>query len=641
MTSTTYHWTNKSGGTWTDGSNWDPNNPPESDSKDPQPSELMVFNAPNGGHPYTVFMGAAVANIGGVSISSPDAVIDIADGQTLRASAAAVNSGAGGTLNMSAGELDLAGGTSQFYQTNVSGGELFGNGTVENVAVAGSILSTSGTGKVVADGGTLDIKGVGNNDKSALTVASGTHFQIDRGATLDLDGGVNLQAGATTIDFRGAHDTLSVGSATTTPGLYSAFKSDLTLNATLDNLVANPVAGKASVIDLGTQLKSVSISGNVLTAVATTGNTYNFNLGTTYGHGASASFANDGAGGTDIWIDSVCYAAGTLILTTEGEKLVEEMAEGDLVITASGEQQPVKWVGKRHLDLTRHRRPHLAAPVRIRRNAFAEGMPRRDLTVSPDHCILIEGKLIPAKLLINEMTIVQERDRTSVDYYHIELDRHAILLAEGLPAESYLDTGNRAFFSNAGLALVLHPEFHVNAGLKCWEEDACAPLAVSPSVVEPVWRSLVERAESLGYVAPRHTTTAEPDLRLVANGQTIRPIARENGRYVFALPAASADVTLRSRSTVPSYMAAYVDDWRHLGVAVRRIVVRAQDRITDIPADHPGLTRGWHQVERDDATMWRWTNGDAYLPVGQLVGPAMVEIEVGMSMTYVVEPSDQ
>ena len=160
---------------------------------------------------------------------------------------------------------------------------------------------------------------------------------------------------------------------------------------------------------------------------------------------------------------------------------------------------PIKWVGYRRLDLDRATRsrisPHRCASAAA---PSARTLPRRDLVVSPDHCMFVDGKLIPAKLLINEMTIVQERDTRVVEYYHVELDRHAVLLAEGLPAESYLDTGNRAFFSNAGLALVLHPEFHVNAGLRCWETDACAPLAVSAEAVEPVWRKLASRAEDFG-----------------------------------------------------------------------------------------------------------------------------------------------
>ena len=85
----------------------------------------------------------------------------------------------------------------------------------------------------------------------------------------------------------------------------------------------------------------------------------------------------------------------------------------------------------------------MVAPIRIQRDAFADGMPHRDLVVSPDHAIFVDGKLICARQLVNGTTIRQELDWTAVDYYHVELDQHAILLAEGLPAESYLDTGNQ------------------------------------------------------------------------------------------------------------------------------------------------------------------------------------------------------
>jgi hypothetical protein len=80
-------------------------------------------------------------------------------------------------------------------------------------------------------------------------------------------------------------------------------------------------------------------------------------------------------------------------------------------------------------------------------------MPNRDLVVSPDHAIFVDGKRICARQLVNGTTIRQERDWTAVDYYHVELDRHAILLAEGLPAESYIDTGNRGFLPTQMLRL--------------------------------------------------------------------------------------------------------------------------------------------------------------------------------------------
>ena len=159
-------------------------------------------------------------------------------------------------------------------------------------------------------------------------------------------------------------------------------------------------------------------------------------------------------------IEAVCYARGTMIRTPDGELPVEKLRPGKQVITlVDGQEVPqtVTWLGHRRIDLAGHPRPETVAPIRIERDAFADGMPHRDLVVSPDHAIFVDGKLICARQLVNGTTIRQERDWTAVDYYHVELDQHAILLAEGLPAESYIDTGNSGFFANSGAPLVLHP----------------------------------------------------------------------------------------------------------------------------------------------------------------------------------------
>ena len=132
---------------------------------------------------------------------------------------------------------------------------------------------------------------------------------------------------------------------------------------------------------------------------------------------------------------------------------MESLLRGDIVLALFGGElnaHPVEWVGRRRIDLTAHPRPETVAPVRIQRGAFAEDMPHKDLLVSPDHAIFVDGKLICARQLINGTTIRQEKDWSSVEYFHVELDAHAILLAEGLPAESYLNTGNRGFFANSG-----------------------------------------------------------------------------------------------------------------------------------------------------------------------------------------------
>jgi hypothetical protein len=192
-------------------------------------------------------------------------------------------------------------------------------------------------------------------------------------------------------------------------------------------------------------------------------------------------------------------------------------------------------------------------------------------------------------------------------------------------------------FANAGLALILHPEFEVNAHLKSWETDACAPLAVDRDIVKPLWERLAERANSLGYQRPGFTTSTDPELRLVVDGRAIRPLSSSDNRYVFTLPANVSSVRLTSRASVPSYFEAYLDDWRHLGVAVRRILVRDSVGLIEIPPDHPGLTLGWHRVERDASTIWRWTNGDAVMPIPSADGPVVVEVHVGVAMQYIVE----
>jgi len=615
--------------------------------------ELFVLGAGTAGA-YTVTLGQPQVAAGAVDITSSDATLSLATGVTLHAAPSALTNanGAGATFTMSDGEVNMSGGTLAYYTTTISGGEIFGFGTLSDLATGNSsfennTLTSSGGGQIIADGGTLSITGAGSNAEQLLN-ASGNYL-IDVGATLNfgLDTGIGTTSsgmGLTgTVNFQTVAGTMETSSvvamgATQFTTIGNSANTTYGFNLTLENLAIGATQNSsvgASVIDLnGQTIQSASIIGTTLIA-KTAGATFEF---ATSGN----VFTNDKAyfSGSNLWVDVVCFAAGTRVLTDRGEVAVEHLTEGDMVMTLVGDRQvpqPVKWIGHRRIDLTQHRQPNLAAPVRVCRGALGDNMPARDLVLSPDHCLFIDGKLIPAKLLINDLTIVQELGTRVVNYYHIELAHHAVLLAEGAPAESYLDTGNRAFFSNAGLALVLHPEFQVNAHLQCWQTDACAPLTVSREAVKPIWQSLVDRAESLGYQRAEYAMTTDPELRLVADGRVIRPLSSDGNRYVFTLPAEVSSVRLVSRASVPSSFEAYVDDWRRLGVAIRRIVVRDSTGLTEIPPDHPGLTRGWYLVEQDDATMWRWMNGDAVLPIQSAEGPAMVEVQVGIAMKHIVE----
>jgi hypothetical protein len=170
-----------------------------------------------------------------------------------------------------------------------------------------------------------------------------------------------------------------------------------------------------------------------------------------------------------------CFAAGTRIMTEQGEVPVEELHIGDRLKTVVGPKfQPVTWIGMRVVSCQHHPEPAKVWPVRISAGAFGRGLPRRDLWLSPDHAVYLDGSLIPVKHLINGSTIVQVQV-ASVSYYHVQLPRHDVLLAEGLAAESYLDTGDRSNFSNGGPKIALHPDF----GSRLWEAEGCAPLVVT------------------------------------------------------------------------------------------------------------------------------------------------------------------
>jgi collagen type I alpha len=129
----------------------------------------------------------------------------------------------------------------------------------------------------------------------------------------------------------------------------------------------------------------------------------------------------------------------------------------------SGEAQSVRWIGWRSLDCRRYAEPSRVWPVCVKAGAIAEATPARDLWLSPGHGIFIDGVIVQAEKLINGVTIVQSACER-VDYWHVELERHDIIYAEGLAAESYLDTGNRTGFINGGAFIEAYPDFRPNTG---------------------------------------------------------------------------------------------------------------------------------------------------------------------------------
>ena len=150
-----------------------------------------------------------------------------------------------------------------------------------------------------------------------------------------------------------------------------------------------------------------------------------------------------------FWGDYVfCFLSGTAIATPAGATPVDTLAIGDLVLTADGRAAPVRWVGVQTV-VTLFADPLRSLPIRIAAGALGEGLPVRDLCVSPDHALFLDGVLVQAGALVNGTTIVRETAMPErFAYFHVELDDHALILAEGVPAETFLDTVTRRRFDN-------------------------------------------------------------------------------------------------------------------------------------------------------------------------------------------------
>ncbi len=294
-----------------------------------------------------------------------------------------------------------------------------------------------------------------------------------------------------------------------------------------------------------------------------------------------------------LLLQVACFAEGTRLLTDAGERPVEALRPGDRVATVlGGGLARIRWVGQRRIDLARHPEPSRVRPVRIAPGALAAGVPHRALLLSPDHALHLGGALIPAHLLVNGATITQI-DAESVTYWHVELDRHDVVLAEGAAVETYLDTGNRGAFAGQ-VPSILHPDFAAVSG-SAWHERACAPLLLGGAGLAAIRDQLLHRAAALGW-----SRGGDAGLSVFA-GETALPARWEGEVLVADLPPGCAQVRLRCRSFRPSWSGG--EDHRRLGVAV--IALALDGRAVAVPSGAPG----WYAPE--DGLCW--TDGDAAL----------------------------
>ena len=296
---------------------------------------------------------------------------------------------------------------------------------------------------------------------------------------------------------------------------------------------------------------------------------------------------------TAVTATPLCFCAGTLIATPNGEVPIEQLVVGDRVLTCNGAARPIVWIGVGNILATGRRSP--ATPVIVRQGALADNTPNRDLRVTSGHALLLDGVLIPAEFLVNHRSILWDDRPQEVVLYHLELASHDVLLANGAPAESYRDDGNRWLFRNASSGRGLPPQ------------TPCAPVLTGGPIVDAVWWRLLHRAGG----PTRTLTTDDPDLHLMADGRRIDGRREANGTYSFNLQRPAADVRIISRVGVPSEVG-LARDPRPLGVALSRILLWQGPRLRLIEASDPALEVGFHSFEQVNGL--RWTNGDARLP---------------------------
>lgn len=228
------------------------------------------------------------------------------------------------------------------------------------------------------------------------------------------------------------------------------------------------VAGSEAISFTGTS--PPSIPGIFIAGSAITFANASLIVGRLYAQTANVTFSGNSAVNgicTDKPQDIICYLKGSLILTKKGFVPIENIKAGDDIITkgkiykqkyvdkdASLELTPVIWISKFNvLKLNSKSRP-----ICITKNALGKNLPFKDLYVSPDHSLLLNGTMVNAKHMVNGTTIYQDEECESVEYYHLECKNHRAIFANGILSETYLEgLNNRDVFD---YSVKLRPKFN-------------------------------------------------------------------------------------------------------------------------------------------------------------------------------------
>lgn len=364
-----------------------------------------------------------------------------------------------------------------------------------------------------------------------------------------------------------------------------------------------------------------------------------------FGDGSNKLYFDTSFSSTDSF-PNTCFLPGTLILTPSGARCVEDLRVGDEVVRYDKNGSPhvdiLTWVGKG--EATTHQNlsdDEAGYPVRITKNAIADNVPFKDLLVTSEHCLFLDGQFIPVRMLVNGSSIHYDKSFSNYEYFHLETENHSIIMANGLLTESYLDTGNRNSFLQEGPIFFLG---NPKENAKTWDNDAAAPLAVTRTFVEPVYRRIEARAKSIrNFVLPKPVAlTDETNLHLkTENGEVIRPARQSGNRWIFMLPEYTRSVRIMSNASRPSEtVGPFVDDRRRLGVLIGEISQFVKNEMVAI-TDHlqNETLHGWQNIEN---TPVRWTDGNALLPLSDNAPRknSILSIQVVSSGRYLIAPEE-
>ena len=521
-------------------------------------------------------------------------------------------------LNQSSGLITSSGGNAIDF---VSNDYLAGNAaaTVNNL---GTIAGASGSAAVLfnaayanrlidnpgavfygvvnggaGSGSTLELapgSGIGTLNGIGSQFVNFSNVDIDSNASWNLTGPV---AGSEAIDFNGGNAVLQIANAS----VFAGRIGELAPTDAIDLTSLSYASGAYGTVTGG--LLTISSGGHTAT-LAVAGVADN----------TPVTISHDAGIGTDV---KVCFLRDTLIATPSGQVRVQTLAVGDLVMTASGTARPITWIGTGRVLATRGQR-NAATPVVIRKGALGDNVPNRDLHVTKGHSLFLDNVLIPVEFLVNHRSIIWDDFAREIEIYHIELETHDVLLANGAPAESYRDDGNRWLFRNSNAAWNQEPQ------------EPCAEILTGGPIVDAIWLRLLERAGS----RPGLPLTEDPDLHLLIDGERADGTARGDGTYVFRLPNVPATARIVSRAGIPQELG-LARDGRMLGVAISRILMRQGRTLRAIEADAASLCDGFHLFEPHN--VHRWTNGDAALPdtlFADLSGPCTLHFTVTCATRY-------